>query len=140
MIHSNCSHKGPSRKSLDPVVCTKWTRPLDQGSIFFFNINPLVLWAMDQGDRGMRLTPFFISGSIVSGSFHPPMSHDLWGPNSPCARSYRTHQMLEYYPIYMHMYVYVCVSYLALGQTVFRLGIKIKYMPTRYFLLFKIRP
>lgn len=27
----------------------------------------------------MRLTPFCIFGLIMSGSFHPPMSHDLWG-------------------------------------------------------------
>lgn len=32
---------------------------------------------MDQEARGKRLTPFFIFGSIMSGSFPPPMSHDL---------------------------------------------------------------
>lgn len=40
----------------------------------FFSLN---LQDMDQVVRGKRLTPFFIFGSIMSGSFHPPMTHDL---------------------------------------------------------------
>ena len=53
-----------------------WPGSLDGGSIFFFNIKLLNLWAMDQGIIGMRMTTFLKPGSIIYGSFHP--SHVPW--------------------------------------------------------------
>ena len=47
---------------------------------FFFNIKSLNLWAVDEGVRDMGLTPNLIYGPIQDVFFHPPKSHDQWGP------------------------------------------------------------
>lgn len=71
MIHLNHPH---TRDPLNYIGCIEFspmTGLSERGSIFFYNIKSLNLWAMGEGVRGMLLTLNLISGPIENVYFHP---------------------------------------------------------------------
>lgn len=77
-IQTKTLHPFSFSLSLSPMGLhqSECTRPLDQGSIFYFYfyINSLNFWAMDERVRSIGLTWNLLSGVVPHGSFqHPPL-------------------------------------------------------------------